>query len=187
MPRGARATIHYWDYTSHNTARGKCVHAGRSTARCPLGSAVPRWRAVPSRGRYRAGRGRTAASEALSAAGGAGRARGRCTMSACHSCAAAARLFGSTLPSARRGNRAPAARLPSPGPAGSGPSGRGPEGSPGPALPLSRCDSGGTRRPFPFFSLLLAVCWCHPRGASEGQGSVTWCEVSENLCSLWRE
>lgn len=56
-------------------------------------------------GVYGAGGARSsAASEAYSAAGGAGRARGR-TMSACHSCAAAARLLGSTLPSARRGNR----------------------------------------------------------------------------------
>ncbi|XP_002200002.2 ATP-dependent clpX-like chaperone, mitochondrial isoform X1 [Taeniopygia guttata] len=52
------------------------------------------------------------ASEALSAAGGAGRARGRCTMSACHSCAAAARLFGSTLPSARRGITCGRTRIP---------------------------------------------------------------------------
>lgn len=37
-----------------------------------------------------------------------------------------------------------------PGPGGVGPSGRGPEGAPAPALPLSRCDSGGARRPFPF-------------------------------------
>lgn len=58
-------------------------------------------------------------------------------------------------------------------------------GAPAPPLPLSRCDSGGTRRPFPFFSLLLAVCWCHPRRARRGKGSVTWCEVSGNLLSLW--
>lgn len=151
-------------------------------ARCPLGSAVPGWRAALSRGRYRGGRGRTTASEALSAAGGAGWARGRCTMSACHSCAAAARLFGSTLPSARRGNRAPAAGLPS---AGSGPSARGPEGSPGPAAALialwQRRDAAAF---LPFFSLLLTVCWCHPRGGSRGKGSVAWCEVSENLLSL---
>lgn len=64
---------------------------------------VTRRRRVGGRGVYAAGGARSsAASEGL--VGGSGPGRGR-AMSACHSCAAAARLLGSTLPSARRGNR----------------------------------------------------------------------------------
>lgn len=71
-------------------------------------------------------------------------------MSACHSCAAAARLLGSTLPSARRGNRRPLP-LPRPGltllPSATGPSGPGPSLGPS-ASPPRRLSEAKPRSPW---------------------------------------
>ncbi|XP_068881785.1 ATP-dependent Clp protease ATP-binding subunit clpX-like, mitochondrial isoform X2 [Aphelocoma coerulescens] len=88
FPRSAVRRAASWDLQSRSDARSR--HGGVTGA----GGAGPP-PARPCRRR-----------------GGAGRARGRCTMSACHSCAAAARLFGSTLPSARRGITCGRTRIP---------------------------------------------------------------------------
>lgn len=115
MQRGASccSLVSHEDYISQKAPRGSCFLGLDGTLRAlPAGNGSPRGGGVRgdvTRRRREGGGGVYAAGGARSSAareglvGGSGPGRGR-AMSACHSCAAAARLLGSTLPSARRGN-----------------------------------------------------------------------------------